>query len=184
MKAFIKQGFVLALICAGGVALSGCYESDTSIIAAADSIMPLKVGKYCQYDFSDDQRTWEDTCNEVTISSPSSNTYVLDNRDIDTTYTVHIHGKPIAGGDLEGNYIVEACWAANGDTDPGCYVGTIRVFDNQTFHWVYPACTSPDDDSAAADPCHIDSVATARAQFANATTWGTDDLRKYVWKSN
>lgn len=180
MNRVVKRTVIAALICGGAVALAGCYESSDSIIAESEGIMPLKTGHYCEYDFLNDQRTWDSTCHDVTITSPSVNTYVITNPEISTTYTVHIDGKPLDSGDLSGNYITEACWddAADGK---GCYVGTIKVFDNQTFHWVYPACTSPDSGD---DTCHLADEAAARAAFADATTWGTDDLRKYVWQSN
>ena len=180
MRRFIKQALVVALIAGGAIALSGCYESTGSIVAASESIMPIKTGHYCEYDFANDQRQWSDTCNDAVITSPSANTYVIHNPDIDTTYTVHIDGKPLDSGDLEGNYITEACWDDPKD-GKGCYVGTIHVIDNETFHWVYPACTSPD---SGADPCKVGDETAARQAFASATTWGTDDLRKYVWKSN
>ncbi len=182
MKKLIRTASVVGLLCGGAVLLAGCYESDGSIVSDYESIMPLKTGHYCQYDFLDEQRTWDTTCHDVTIASPSANTYVVTDSDASTVYTVHIDGKPLESGDLAGNYITEACWDDATD-GKGCYVGTIKVFDNQTFHWVYPACSSPDDGAAAADPCRIDSEATARSEFLNAARWSTDDLRKYVWQA-
>ncbi len=179
MNMRIKQALVASAILAGAAALTGCYESDSSIISAADSVMPIQTGHYCQYDFLQDQRSWDTTCNTVVISSPSANTYLVVNNELNTRYTVHIDGKPLDSGDLGGNYLAEACWDDSKD-GKGCYIGTLRIFDSQTFHWVFPACSSP---SEGDDPCKLNSEQAARVAFASATTWGTDDLRKYVWMS-
>jgi len=175
MKILAKQALAGVAIMGGAIMLAGCYQSDSSIIPAADSIMPLKVGHYCEYSFDETQRGWGTECTDAELTSTAPNTYTF--KTSVTTYAVHISGKPLDGGDLKGNYLVEACDTV--DTTNGCYVGTIKVFDNQSFHWVYPACASPDDAE-----CKLADEAAARSAFASATAWGTDDLRKYVWKSN
>jgi len=174
---------IAAVVVGGAMVLSGCYESDSSIISASDSILPIKTGKYCQYDFTNSTRSWDSTCNDVTVSAGANNSYTVENHSADTVYTVRIDGKPIGSGSYDGQYIAEACWD---DKDgKGCYVGMVMVEDNKNFQFVMPSCNSDASDyNSDTDACDVKSVDEARTAFESAGFWDTDDLRKYVWQSD
>jgi len=178
-----KHVLTAGALMTGAAMLSGCYESDSSIISSSDSISPIKAGKYCQYDFTDKTRSWDSTCNDVTVTAGPNNSYTVVNASADTTYTVHIDGKPVGSGSFEDQYIMEACWD---DKDgKGCYVGMVMVEDNKNFQFVMPSCNSDDASyNSDSDACDVKSVDEARAAFESAGFWDTDDLRKYVWQSD